>query len=258
MSIIPFDKCIRCSFETHSNTPDVLPPNKIEVYYGINGNQTIKSKDLNNHNTLAEKLRADKFRFQEDKDTYLLCHALLRSVLSKKMGVRPVMIIFSCDKNNKPSLSDNKWHFNITHTKNAFAFVLSEFFYVGIDMENTYVNINMRLMLNTVFNESERDVILRAAHKSKEVSCLFWTRKEALLKALGTGLIDELKQINVANKENAINKHAFKNQLNESVNYEHYIYSEKIMTYYLSVAIPKKAEINMFQITEENIDTFLT
>jgi phosphopantetheinyl transferase len=112
--------------------------------------------------------------------------------------------------------------------------------------------------MNTYFNSVEREFILGSKVNAQENFILLWTRKEALLKAIGTGIITNLKQVTVSEEKNIINKESFDNQIIESVYDEHFIYSEKVHEYYLSIAIPQKAEINLHQINEENIISYLT
>lgn len=257
ISVIPSDKFIKCIFESEINRSYDFPLCEVEVYYGITKNLYPKHNELESYITHDEKIRADKFHFPEDRDTYISCHGLLRAVLSRKIGKNPSELVFYYDKNHKPGLVGNQLYFNLTHVRGAFAFVISKYFYAGIDMENTDRSINIMPIINTFFSNEERNYILGSGINAQEVFSMLWTRKEALLKAIGTGIINNLAQIKVSEKRNIIYCKAFYNQIGESVSGEHYIYSERLLGYYISVAIPQKTEILITQINEENIISFL-
>lgn len=257
MSIIPSPRCVKCCFEPDPYRSSDFLFSKVEVFYGITKNIYSKHPELESYITHDEKIRADKFHFTEDRDTYISCHGLLHSVLSRKIGKNPSELVFYYDKNHKPGLVGNQLYFNLTHVRGAFAFVISKYFYAGIDMENTDRSINIMPIINTFFSNEERNYILGSGINAQEVFSMLWTRKEALLKAIGTGIINNLAQIKVSEKRNVIYCKAFDNQIGESVYGEHYIYSERLLGYYISVAIPQKTEIIVTQINEENIISLL-
>lgn len=250
MSIIPSTRCVKCCFEPDPYRSSDFLFSKVEVFYGITKNLYSKYNDLKSYIVNDEKLRADKFHFSEDRETYILCHGLLRSILSKKLKKSPSEVNFCYDKNNKPGLSGNPLYFNITHVRDAFAFVISKYFYAGIDMERADRTIDFLPIINTFFSKKEREYILKSEACSQDIFFQLWTRKEALLKAIGTGIIADLKEIEVSDLENRINKRSLGNHFEESVFDEHFIYSEKIKDYYLSIAIPAKAEIRLNQVNE--------
>lgn len=258
MSIIPSTNCIQCFFEPCINSLSGFPVGEVDVYFGITNELHSKHPDLENSITSNERLRAEKFHYPEDRYTYIYCHGLLRSILSKKLRKDTSEIVFSYDKNNKPGLIGNPCYFNITNDRGAFAFVISKYFYAGIDIEKADRRIDFIPIINTFFNSAECEFILRSKVNTQEDFILLWTRKEALLKAIGTGIITNLKQVTVSEEINIIYKESFDNQIIEPLYDEHFIYSEKVQEYYLSVAIPQKTDINLHQINEENINSYLT
>jgi len=258
MSIIVSTKCVQCSFVPDTGRSSNFPVGEVDVYFGITNELHSKHPALENNITSNERLRAEKLHYPEDRYTYIYCHGLLRSILSKKLRKDPSEVVFCCDKNNKPGLIGNPCYFNITNDRGVFAFVISKYFYAGIDIEKADRRIDFVPIMNTYFNSVEREFILGSKVNAQENFILLWTRKEALLKAIGTGIITNLKQVTVSEEKNIINKESFDNQIIESVYDEHFIYSEKVHEYYLSIAIPQKAEINLHQINEENIISYLT
>lgn len=230
---------------------------ELEVYYAQTKELSSGYSNLQNLITNDERLRADKFHFIEDRDTFITCHGLLRSILAKKLKKNPFEITFLNDKNNKPGLIGNPLYFNITHVREAFAFAISKHFYVGIDMENADRSIDFIPIINTFFSNEERKFILESQADAQERFFLLWTRKEALLKAIGTGIITNLPQIEVSERENIIYKKLFYNLICDSVYNKHFIYSERVLNYYLSIAVPQKVVIVMNPLNQVNIGYYL-
>jgi phosphopantetheinyl transferase len=83
-----------------------------------------------------------------------------------------------------------------------------------------------------------------------------WTRKEALLKAIGTGIISQLSHIEVFKPDNLINKSSIEGLANISFPNNYYIYSKKLGDYYLSVALPQKSQIVLSRLDDKYAETY--
>lgn len=82
-------------------------------------------------------------------------------------------------------------HFNLSHCKNGIA-VAVDFSPVGIDIES-FRKSNLSLICKTM-NPAEAAWI-RASSDPVEAFTQYWTKKEAVVKLRGTGLIDDLHHI---------------------------------------------------------------
>ncbi len=249
-----FIKC--CSESGISNSAD-LPSGKLKVFYGITKKLSSKQMELVNYLTSDEKSRAEKFLFTEDRNTYICCHGLLRLILSREMKIDPLDIFIINDDNNKPGISGDPLYFNITHVRDAFAIVLSEYYYVGIDIENSDQNIDFSTLINSYFGKMERKFILDSETDSKNRFFLLWTRKEAFLKAIGTGIVENLNQIELSGSYNKIDIKPYENLVRHSIYDEHFIYSIKVNNFILSIAVPQKSKIIIQQINERTIEKYL-
>jgi phosphopantetheinyl transferase len=258
ISVKPSRKFIKCIFEPEIKRSYDFPLSVVEVFYGTTKSLYPKHPELESYISQDEKIRAGKFHISEDRDTYISCHGLLRSVISRKIKKKPSEIVFYYERSHKPGLTGNPLYFNMTHVRGAFAFVISNCFYAGIDMENTDRSIDIMPIINTFFSNEDRNYIFDSGINTQEIFSLLWTRKEALLKAIGTGILNNLAQITVSGKRNIIYRKVFDNHLDKSVSDVHYIYSERLLDYYISVAVPQKTFINITQINEENIISFLS
>ncbi len=248
---------VKCSFGSGYETSSNLYKGKLDVFFAETRDLRSRYPELKNFISCDEQIRADKFRFDKNRETYLACHALLRLVLAQCLNVSPLEISYQNGINNKPGLVGDPIYFNVTHTKEAFAFAISRDFYVGIDLEDVNQFIDIHNIIESFFSKKEREYILNQQTETKNRFFLLWTRKEALLKALGTGIINNLTQIEVSEQENFINKKSFDNLVSDSAFNEHFIYSKKLWNYYLSIATPHKATINFYHMNKENIVSYL-
>jgi len=87
--------------------------------------------------------------------------------------------------------------FSISHCKNAIAVVLSDR-PVGVDVES-FRHAENALLRRTMNPEEQEEV--RTAADPAEAFTRFWTRKEAVLKLRGTGLVDDLHSVLLPNPE---------------------------------------------------------
>jgi len=140
----------------------------------------------------AEKEKAEKFRHKTDKESYMVARCCLRLLLSKFTGLSPDQIEYSYTKNKKPYIS-NTIHFNLSHHQHHVLIAISSQA-IGIDVEQHLEDFDFTTILESCFIEEE----IRFIHQGPQPSLNFytlWTRKEALLKATGEGLIDNLTEV---------------------------------------------------------------
>jgi 4'-phosphopantetheinyl transferase len=258
MHKIDIEDCIRCSFDHPSGITLNYHTPKVEVYYGFTNELDKKCTEIMKLLTHEEKLRSENFRFTCDRNTFILSHGLLRLMLSLKFGQDPKDMVFVNGKFSKPEIPGKQIFFNITHVRDAFAFVISGYNYAGIDMETADRWIDVKDLIDAYFSEKECIYIRESQINAMDRFFLLWTRKESLLKAFGTGIVDDLKKIDLLNKNSMLNSDIFEGLLSYKLVHEHFIYSEKISKYYMSVALPHKSEITFEKIDETNIQSFLS
>ncbi|WEK21232.1 MAG: 4'-phosphopantetheinyl transferase superfamily protein [Candidatus Pedobacter colombiensis] len=131
--------------------------------------------------------KASRFRQVEDAKRYIIGKFFLRMILSKTLVVKPSDIIFSYTQNKKPYIASQ--HFNISHSGNYTIIAISPL-PIGIDIEFVKSDFNYSPLLKECFTPLE----LRHIHNKIDFYT-FWTRKEAVLKASGEGIIDNLHAI---------------------------------------------------------------
>ncbi|MEO5714286.1 MAG: 4'-phosphopantetheinyl transferase superfamily protein [Luteolibacter sp.] len=140
--------------------------------------------------TDEEKSRAARFHFPNDATHWAACRAALRAILGREIGLAPreVPLVFS--EFGKPLLASpfNSLHFNLSHCPDLAIVALSLDGPVGIDLESLARATDLLECENSFCHPEE----IRTLDADKEVRATqllrIWTAKEAVLKALGTGL----------------------------------------------------------------------
>lgn len=91
----------------------------------------------------------------------------------------------------KPYLKNGPY-FSISHCKTAVAVAVDSEREIGIDIES--IRHADEALIERTMNKEEQAMIREAKDKDRMFTRL-WTQKEAVLKARGTGLVDELPQV---------------------------------------------------------------
>jgi len=177
------------------------------VYHGLADSFIYKIPGFYELLSEPEKSRADHFKHAADYHSYVAVHALLRIELSKLLGIKPRSIEIMASENGKPFIRDCDLPFSISRTKNQFAFVIgSSNQYLGIDIEQIKPDIDFVNISCNYFSIKEQQLILSFKNRADQKRTFFeiWTRKEALLKAVGVGINNELNKVQVMEGENVL------------------------------------------------------
>lgn len=150
-----------------------------------------------------ELARAHRFHFAKDRDHYVVARGLLRSLLGEYLHQDPHKLEFTYGPYGKPELSGvaaaSGASFNLAHSGGLAAFAISRRRKLGIDVERAQVESAGEDIARRYF--SAREVSdLQSLPPEEKVTAFFrcWTRKEAYLKALGTGLQTPLDSFSVS------------------------------------------------------------
>jgi 4'-phosphopantetheinyl transferase len=142
----------------------------------------------------TEQQRAQKYHFEKDTNRFIICRVLLKFILAHHTGINIYEINIEKDENKKPFLSNDKsLCFNISHAED-FAIIVVSHEAVGIDIEYKNIKFNFSEILPFSFSNLEIEAVLNATDKTNTFY-KFWTRKEAIVKATGKGISDNLPQI---------------------------------------------------------------
>jgi len=166
--------------------------------FKINVQSYFDGIDWENDLTLSETEIAKSKRFHQNVDSmrFLVTRHAVRSLTSLFIKTDPANVVFTYNDNGKPVVEGIS--FNISHSGNYVLVALSSS-PIGIDIELMSKTFDFENVVEFCFNEPEREKI-KMAHNSREMFYTLWTRKEAILKATGEGLVDDLLKINCLQK----------------------------------------------------------
>ena len=167
-----------------------------------------------------EKIRASRFVKKEVMYSYQYQRHLLRSLLSNWLDTSPEKINITCNPFGKPELRNADFYFNYSRSGNQLAFYFGPT-EGGIDIETIRPSAPFKEIAKQHFHSNEQNFM-----STDEDFFTIWTRKEAVLKALGTGLQSRINDLDTT--ENSIQKNG---HLFEIASYQS---DEKVISFAMS------------------------
>ncbi|QEL82403.1 hypothetical protein DN407_27980 (plasmid) [Bacillus sp. JAS24-2] len=158
--------------------------------------ENIKISDFNwCLNVLDEEEQVEFYSYlvEHKKLEFLLGRLLVKSLFAQKLDLLVNDILLKKNSFGKPYVNwefnkqQNPMYFNLSHTSQMIVCGIAKEKYIGIDVEKT--NRNYLDVMDIVFCEREIKLVLDQIKSTdkKEMFFRIWTRKEAVLKAKGTG-----------------------------------------------------------------------
>lgn len=182
----------------------ILDPDTVHVF-----RLTISADDPSSENDLVvlsvdERERAARYRFETDRSSFVRTRGALRGILGEFLGVRPAILLFDKETSGKPMLARTEnvpdIRFNVSHCAGLSLIAVALGREVGIDAESLSRPIEDRdAIAARFFSDSENSEL--AAYPEHERGAAFlrcWTRKEAVVKGLGTGFQLPLAEFSVS------------------------------------------------------------
>ena len=147
-----------------------------------------------------EQKKYESFYFEDHRNQYLVSHALLRTSLSNYVNIPPENWIFSYNSYGRPQISKPQrapeLRFNLSRTRGITVCLISSAIEAGIDIESKKSLNDPKLLYKHVLSPSEISSLQRvSAQTLKKRFLIYWTLKEAYIKAIGTGLSFPLTKI---------------------------------------------------------------
>jgi 4'-phosphopantetheinyl transferase len=169
--------------------------------------QVQKLDELNLASLLSETERqhANAMTTSELRRIAVASRAILRIVLSQYLKVLPSDIVLRTTDHGKPVLCKShggRIGFNLSHAGNQVLLAVSNGTPVGIDIECNVPVSDWQDIVSMHFSAREEAHLLALDPTSASLRFIeFWTRKEAVLKALGVGLSGDLKVIELVDED---------------------------------------------------------
>lgn len=140
-----------------------------------------------------EKARADRLRFPQDRIRWVAARAALRGVLGRHLDCPPGRVEFAYGTQGKPRLASAQGHarlrFNLSHSGGMALLAVTGGMDVGVDVELVRTDFDTQGLAAGVFAPDERECLRSASPGARPaLFFMFWTAKEAVVKALGAGL----------------------------------------------------------------------
>jgi 4'-phosphopantetheinyl transferase len=150
--------------------------------------------------TAEERAAAARFRRSRDGEAFVLRRAFLRERLAACLDVPTAEVVIRADAHGKPRLEGFNLGFNLSKSGDLAVVALAPGHQVGCDIEWRRPGLAPNTA-ELVFSEREQ-ADLAATPADRRVEAFFngWTRKEAVVKAIGLGLSYPLKSFDVSLK----------------------------------------------------------
>lgn len=184
----------------------------------------IKKNDVNE---LSEYRIKKSQSYINEKDT-LLCLAagIALNEGLKEFELKEKDLIINYNENGKPSFKDyNDIKFNLSHSKEyAIAVISNE--EVGCDIE--FLRKYNDKISKKYFSKEEQEYIDNSLNKDESFTRI-WVLKESFLKALGIGLINNMKEISIIPNDDKI-------KINQKISKKNWFLKEMFLDkYYIAV-----------------------
>jgi 4'-phosphopantetheinyl transferase len=150
-----------------------------------------------------EQARAARFRFREHRRRFVVAHGVLRCILAAYLADDPLQLRFRCDPRSKPGLIEpagSDWlSFNLSHSAGVALIAVAHGREVGVDVERMRQVDQVDSIAEHHFCVSEREAVcITPEERKSDLFFAYWTRKEALLKATGDGILTPLNVVDVS------------------------------------------------------------
>lgn len=146
-----------------------------------------------------ERAQLRRLRRQADRDRFVLGRGLARSLLAAATGKPPGSLRFARNSHGKPRLEGaGGIAFNISHSDDLVLVAMAQDCEIGVDVERHRPGLDFDALGRFIFTEAERAAV-RACDPAERVTGFFrqWVFKEALVKALGTGLARDPRRFQI-------------------------------------------------------------
>jgi 4'-phosphopantetheinyl transferase len=182
-------------------TSPILSDNEVHVWRVDLERMSLANVDA----ALAEndRTQAARFRFEIDRQRFLIARASLRIILSQYLQLAPCSLEFKAGPQGKPELVASQTkidlRFNLSHSRDLALIAISLGRDVGVDLEFMREDFAGDEIAERFFSQNEIAQLKTVAPELRSLAFFnCWTRKEAYIKARGDGLSFPLDQFDVS------------------------------------------------------------
>lgn len=185
-------------------TPTPLERDEVHLWWGRIGADRACAGDLEQGLATLERARARRFRRARDAHAFLARRAFLRRVLAGYLGLAPGELVFEQGEFGKPALAlpTAGPSFSLSRSGEWMLVGVASARALGVDVERLAAlpaaGRELESLARRILSARERAELARIPRAQRARAVLrAWTRKEAVLKATGTGLSREPSTVQV-------------------------------------------------------------
>jgi len=144
-----------------------------------------------------EQAKAARFRQDGDRLRFAAGRVVLKYLVGGYLDLPPQTLHFDLGERGKPFLAvASDLQFNLSHSGDWIVVGISKTAAVGVDVERVVPLPDRHSLLQAYFSPGERQRV-ESVPAERRLKTLYeaWARKEAYLKMLGRGLVDDLDRI---------------------------------------------------------------
>ncbi len=147
-----------------------------------------------------ETERAGRFRDPLHGRRHRVARAMVRHLLAHMARQQAAELTWQAGAHGKPGLGVDPGapRFNLSHSDGWALLATSGTAELGVDLESPAARTHLGNMASRILSPQERNDFDRITADASDVLLSAWVRKEACLKALGTGLIREMDTITLS------------------------------------------------------------
>lgn len=138
-----------------------------------------------------ERKRAHACKRARDRDRVIARRGMLRTLLGYYLDCRPECLSFGVADFGKPFLQREgaaQLAFNVSQSDGIALLAFAWNCHIGVDVERPVGGFDVAGVASQIFSSTELKALEASRSVSVDTFFSIWVRKEALLKALGTGL----------------------------------------------------------------------
>jgi 4'-phosphopantetheinyl transferase len=153
--------------------------------------------------SVAERAQARRLRSGLARDHFTIGRACLRVLLGNALGISPRDVSITKGAHGKPEtppVARRSVSFNVAHSKGTVLIALGHQSPVGVDVEYLDRLTDIMEVARANFTENESNILAAISEPDTRLRTFYryWTRKEAIVKADGRGLLLPLASFDVS------------------------------------------------------------
>jgi 4'-phosphopantetheinyl transferase len=162
-----------------------------------------ETEHLASYLSAEERPRADRFRHPAAKAEFIRTRGWLRHVLARYLQAIPERLQFAYGPHGKPRLANHEEGqgicFNVSHSHGIALLAVARDRLIGVDVEKVRINKDLDGLARRYFSANEVTSWEQLSPEQRSHAFfLAWTRKEAFIKALGSGMSFPLDAFDVS------------------------------------------------------------